>query len=60
MPTKNASTEQALAVTMKRFELPLPKFLSREEMLEIIGDPGMTWISRRDHLLLRLLYDTGA
>ena len=52
--------EQALAVPMKRFELPLPEFLSREEMLAIIGDPGMTWISRRDHLLLGLLYNTGA
>lgn len=52
--------EQALAVPMKRFPLPLPEFLSREEMLAIIGDPGMTWISRRDHLLLGLLYNTGA
>lgn len=52
--------EQDLAVPMKRFELPLPEFLSREEMLAIIGDPGSTWISRRDHLLLGLLYNTGA
>jgi site-specific recombinase XerD len=52
--------EQALAIPMKRFELPLPEFLSREEMLAIIGDPGTTWISRRDHLLLGLLYNTGA
>jgi site-specific recombinase XerD len=42
--------EQALAVPMKRFELLLPEFLSREEILAIIGDPGMTWISWRDHL----------
>lgn len=52
--------EQALAIPMKRFEHPLPEFLSREEMLAIIGDPGLTWISRRDHLLLGLLYNTGA
>ena len=52
--------EQALAIPMKRFEHPLPEFLSREEMFAIIGDPGMTWISRRDHLLLGLLYNTGA
>jgi site-specific recombinase XerD len=52
--------EQALAVPMKRFELPLPGFLSREEMLAIIGDPGTTWVSRRGHLLLGLLYNTGA
>jgi site-specific recombinase XerD len=52
--------EQDLAVPMKRFEMPLPEFLSREEILAIIGDPGSTWISRRDHLLLGLLYNTGA
>jgi site-specific recombinase XerD len=52
--------EQALAVPMKRFEQPLPVFLSRDEMLAVIGDPGTTWISRRDHLLLGLLYNTGA
>jgi len=52
--------EQDLAVPMKRFELPRPEFLSREEILAIIGDPGMTWVSRRDHLLLGLLYNTGA
>ena len=45
---------------MKRFELPLPVYLSREEILAIIGEPGITWISRRDHLLLGLLYNTGA
>lgn len=52
--------EQDLAIPMKRFEQPLPEFLSREEMLAIIGNPGTTWISRRDHLLLGLLYNTGA
>jgi site-specific recombinase XerD len=52
--------EQALAVPMKRFEHPKLEFLSREEMLAIIGSPGTSWISRRDHLLLGLLYNTGA
>ena len=35
-------------------------FLSREEMLAIIGKPGPTWTSQRDHLLLHMLYNTGA
>jgi len=52
--------EQALAVPMKRFEQPKLEFLSREEMFAIIGAPGTSWTSRRDHLLLGLLYNTGA
>jgi site-specific recombinase XerD len=52
--------EQALAVPMKRFERPMLGFLSHEEMLAVIGDPGESWISQRDHLLLAMLYNTGA
>src|SRR5664279_557951 len=52
--------EQALGVPMKRFELPMIGFLSRKEMLAVIGEPGITWFSQRDHLLLALLYNTGA
>ena len=52
--------EQALGVPMKRFERPILGFLSLKEMLAIIGKPGATWTSRRDHLLLHMLYNTGA
>ena len=52
--------EQALGVPMKRFERPMPGFLSREETLAIIGKPGSSWTSQRDHLLLHMLYNTGA
>jgi site-specific recombinase XerD len=52
--------EQALSVPMKRFERPMLGFLSRDEMLAVIGQPGDTWTSQRDHLLLTLLYNTGA
>lgn len=52
--------EQALAVPMKRFERPMLGFLSHEEMIAILGQPGETWTSRRDHLLLTMLYNTGA
>ena len=52
--------EQALGVPMKRFERPMLGFLSREEMLAIIGTPDESWTSQRDHLLLRMLYNTGA
>jgi site-specific recombinase XerD len=52
--------EQALGVPMKRFERPMLGFLTREEMLAVIGAPGETWTSQRDHLLLTMLYNTGA
>lgn len=52
--------EQALGVPMKRFERPMLGFLSREEMLAVIGQPGTAWTSQRDHLLLTMLYNTGA
>ncbi len=52
--------EQALGVPMKRFERPMLGFLSREEMLAIIGKSGSSWTSQRDHLLLHMLYNTGA
>ena len=52
--------ERALAVPMKRFERPMLGFLSRAEMTAILGQPGTTWSSQRDHLLLAMLYNTGA
>jgi site-specific recombinase XerD len=52
--------ERALAVPMKRFERPMMGFLSRAEMLEVLGQPGQSWSSQRDHLLLAMLYNTGA
>ena len=45
---------------MKRFERPMLGFLTREEMLAIIGKPGSGWTGQRDHLLLHMLYNTGA
>lgn len=52
--------EQALGIPMKRFERPMLGFLSREEMLAVMGEPGTSWTSQRDHLLLAMLYNTGA
>lgn len=52
--------EQALDVPMKRFERPMLGFLTREEMLAVTGKPGASWTSQRDHLLLHMLYNTGA
>lgn len=58
--TSLQAIEQALGVPMKRFERPLLGFLTREEMLAVIGEPGTTWTSQRDHLLWAMLYNTGA
>jgi len=52
--------ERSLGVPMKRFERPMLGFLSREQMLAVIGTPGGSWVSQRDHLLLGMLYNTGA
>lgn len=52
--------ESALRVPMKRFTRAKPQFLSREQMLAIIGSADGSWIGRRDHALLSLLYDTAA
>ena len=52
--------ERALAVPMKRFERPMLGFLTRPEILAVLGQPGEDWSSQRDHLLLAMLYNTGA
>jgi len=52
--------ERALAVPMKRFERSMLGFLTREEMEAVLGQPGASWSSQRDHLLLAMLYNTGA
>ena len=39
--------EQALGVPMKRFERPVRGFLSRDEVLAIIGKLGEDWTSQR-------------
>jgi site-specific recombinase XerD len=52
--------ERALAVPMKRFEQAMLGFLTRPEMEAVLGQPGASWTSQRDHLLLVMLYNTGA
>jgi site-specific recombinase XerD len=52
--------ESALGVPTKRFERPMLGFLSDDEMQAVIGTPDGSWVSQRDHLLLGLLYNTGA
>jgi site-specific recombinase XerD len=53
--------QQALAVPTKRFDRPLPDFLSREEVQAILNAPDPhTWVGQRDRALFTTLYNTGA
>jgi len=53
--------QQILSIPTKRFERPLLGFLSREEVHALLDAPDSgTWFGRRDHVLLLLLYNTGA
>ena len=52
--------ERALGVPSKRFERPMFGYLSRNEMLAVIGTPDESWVSQRDYVLFLLLYNTGA
>lgn len=52
--------ERALGVPVKRFERPMFGYLSREEILAVIGTPDGTWIGQRDHALFLMLYNVGA
>jgi len=52
--------ERALGVPVKRFERPMFGYLTRDEMLAVIGTPDGTWIGHRDHVLFLMLYNVGA
>lgn len=60
-PSALALSQGVLAIPMKRFDRPLLGHLSRPELEGILAatDAG-TPSGRRDHLLLSLLYNTGA
>ena len=52
--------ERALGVPVKRFERPMFGYLTREEVLAVIGEAGDSWLNQRDHALFLLMYNTGA
>ncbi len=52
--------ERPLGVPVKRFERPMFGYLTREEVLAVIGEPGDSWMCQRDHALFLLMYNTGA
>jgi integrase/recombinase XerD len=60
-PSALGLTQRVLAIPMKRFDRPLLGHLSRPELEAILAAIDLrTPSGRRDHLLVSLLYNTGA
>jgi integrase/recombinase XerD len=60
-PTVLPSIRRVQAIPMKRFNRPLLGFLSREEVTALLDAPNRgTWSGQRDHVMLTMLYNTGA
>lgn len=60
-PAALALTTRVLAIPSKRFDRPRLDYLSHPEVQAILEAPdASTWSGRRDRVLLRLLYNTGA
>lgn len=53
--------QRILAIPMKRSDKPMLGFLSRGETKALLDAPeSQTWCGRRDRVLLKVLYNTGA
>jgi len=59
-PELPAATRRVLTIPFKRQVKPLIGFLTRPEIEALLAATADTWTGRRDHLLLLLLYNTGA
>ena len=59
-PGLSAHIQRVLAIPYKRQTRPMVAFLSHEEIEAVLAAPGTsTWLSRRDHALLTLAFQTG-
>jgi len=59
-PELPACTQRILAVPFKRQVKRLVGFLTKPEIEAMLAATDDTWTGRRDHLLILLLYNTGA
>lgn len=59
-PELPACTRQILAIPFKRQVKRLVGFLTKPEIEALLAATDDTWTGRRDHLLILLLYNTGA
>ena len=61
VPTSLPMVQKVLAIPMKRFQRPVPEYLTREQIQAILEAPDVsTWSGQRDRVLLATLYNTGA
>jgi integrase/recombinase XerD len=59
-PADAAVIQRVLAIPQKRFEKAVVSFLTIEEIEALLSSPDRTtWIGRRDHALLLVLFQTG-
>jgi site-specific recombinase XerD len=60
LPSKSAQIQRLLAMPRKRYSRRLINFLTREEVVALLGAPDKrTWTGRRDHALMMLAVQTG-
>ncbi|MFM0101199.1 tyrosine-type recombinase/integrase [Paraburkholderia nemoris] len=60
-PESLRTIQQVLAIPTKRYERPLVRFLSRDEICALLDAPDPnTWCGQRDRVMLATLYNTGA
>ena len=59
-PELPAATRRILTLPFKRQVRPMVGFLTRAEIEALLAATEDTWTGRRDHLLILLLYNTGA
>jgi site-specific recombinase XerD len=60
-PQSLPSIQRVLAIPSKRFARPAMCSLTREEMLALLASCNRAnWTGQRDHILLSLMYNTGA
>ena len=61
VPTSLPIVQKVLAIPMKRFQRPLLKYLTLEQVQAILAAPDASkWSGKRDRVLLATLYNTGA
>jgi site-specific recombinase XerD len=60
LPNRSAQIQRVLAMPRKRYTRRLINFLTREEVVALLGAPDKrTWTGRRDHALMMLAVQTG-
>jgi site-specific recombinase XerD len=59
-PDLPEGTRRILSLPSKRYTRPMMGFLNRDEMAALLGGADDSWTGWRNHLLVLLLYNTGA